>query len=411
MKKYSQWLFILTLIIMIVGTGCSPQNAEQTEEVKPVPVVVQKVERKHFETTERYVGQAKADQDVYIISKMSGKVEEVYVKQGDTVKEDQVIIKLDDRDAASSLRQAQAGYESALNNLLQAKERQGSGVIQAESQFNQAKLAFEQAKTNLERTRELYESEAVTKSQLEQAEAAYTQAENSLRVAQDALDKAGSTANVGALESAVEQAKVGVEQAQRAVAETKIKAPIAGKVAAINVAKGDMATPQSPVGQMVSTEGMIIQLNITETSLKLFSEGKELEVTVPSINQTYKGKVTFVAPAANPQTLSFPVEISVENPKEQMKSGMLVEVKIITSEQDEIVIPTRAIIGSGEEAHVYVVKDGKAEKRSITIKELQTEETLIQSGLKEGESLIIKGQYYVEDGAAIVSVTEEGNAS
>ncbi len=410
MKKLFPW-FILTLIITLIGAGCSLQDKEQeTETAKPVPVIVQKVEKKHFETTERYVGQTKASQDVYLISKMTGKVEEVYVKQGDTVKEDQVIIKLDDQDAVNSLRQAQAGYESALNNLLQAKERQGSGVIQAQSQFNQAKLALEQAKTNLERTKQLYESEAVTKSQLEQAEAAYNQAQNSFNVAQDALDKADSTANIGALESAVEQAKIGVEQAQRAVTETKIKAPIAGKIASINVGVGDIASPQSPIGQMVSTENMIVQLNITETSLKLFTEGKELEVNVPSISKSFKGKITFVAPAAN-QTMSFPVEISVENPEHQIKPGMLVEVKIITAVQDEIVIPTKAIIGSGQDAIVYIVKDGKAEKRSIKIKEMSTDETMLEAGVKEGESLIIKGQYYVEDGSAIETVTEEGNAS
>ncbi|MFT9486061.1 efflux RND transporter periplasmic adaptor subunit [Tepidibacillus infernus] len=408
-RRIGVWFVILA--IMLVSIGCSSQQEEQSKENQPVPVMVQQVERKTVEHTERYVGTIKANQDVLVLPKVSGKVQEVYVKQGDTVKEGQVLIKLDDRDLQDRLHQAEAAYQQALNGLTQAKEGKGSNLVQAESRLKQAEDAFQQAKKNLERIKTLYETQAVSKSQLEQAEATYLQAETNLKVAQDAAEKANSNVGIASSESAVQQAKVGVEQAQHAIADSKITAPIAGQVVAINTEKGEMAGPQSPVAQIVNANQVTVQLNVSETSLQSFKLGQQVKVYVSALNQDFAGEVTFIAPSANAQTLTFAIEVVIKNEQQQIKPGMLAEVTLIKDTKQQIIVPTQAILGNGNQTYVYIIQNGKAVKRPVKVIEMATEETTIAEGVSEKDTVVIKGQYALTEGTPIEIVKEEGKSS
>lgn len=176
--------------------------------------------------------------------------------------------------------------------------------------------------------------------------------------------------------------------------------------------QGETASPQSAVVQIVNLNRVIVQLNISESSLKSFETGKEVKVNIPSLDETFNGEVTFIAPAANVQTLTFPVEIVITNTEQLIKSGMLAEVFIDYKEgEEQIVIPTQGVIGTGDETYVFVVKDGKAVKQQVTVKAMTTNDTYIASGLSEGDQIVIKGQYGLKNGAHVEIIQEEGKSS
>ncbi|KXG44632.1 hypothetical protein U473_11830 [Tepidibacillus decaturensis] len=230
-------------------------------------------------------------------------------------------------------------------------------------------------------------------------------------MAQDAAEKANSNVGIASSESAVQQAKVGVEQAQHAIADSKITAPIAGQVVAINTEKGEMAGPQSPVAQIVNANQVTVQLNVSETSLQSFKLGQQVKVNVSSLNQTFPGEVTFIAPSANAQTLTFAIEVVIKNEQQQIKPGMLAEVTLIKDAKQQIVVPTQAILGNGGQTYVYIIQNGKAVKRPVKVSEMATEETTIAEGLSEKDTVIIKGQYALTEGTPIEIVKEEGKSS
>lgn len=403
-------IFLIIVLILLFGSGCSiGQNKDTVEEIQPVPVNVDDVKMKNISKTERFVGTLSASEDSYLISKSTGKVKEVYVSVGDNVKTGQPLLKIDDTDLQYSLKQAEAAYQSALYNLNQAQESKDSAILRAEIQLEQAKEAFNTAKENLDKSIQLYNDDKMTREQIQQVEAAYMQAEDNLKLSQDALDKARSDSSIKALEAQVEQAKIRMEQTRTAVEETTITAPRAGQVAAINVKKGDIASPQSPVIQLVNQNAFVIKLAVNQLSLNLFSEGKEVKVTVPAVNETVSGRIGSIATAANKQTLTFPIEVEIENQNNDLKAGMIAEVFLsITDTKKYMTIPTQAVLGTGDSTYVFIVKDNKAVKKPIKVKDMTTEYTAIQSGLSQNDLVITKGQHALIDGELVEVIKEEG---
>ena len=408
-------IYYITIIILsiILFTGCTlgSDKDEQTIEVKPIPVVIEEVQFKAMEEGERFIGRIKADQNISIFSKINAKVKEIYREQGDMVKKQQILIKLDDTYVIDSLRQAEAGYQAALSNLNQAKERQGSAIIQARAQLEIAEDSSEQAKKNLDDITELYDDGRATEKQLDQANTAVLQADNNLKIAKDSFEKAQSSSNIDAITASLQQAEIGLEQAKRAVEDTKIVASISGQVAAVKVSVGDYASPQVPLVQIVNQDIVYANLNITENSLKNFKERDMLDIYIPSLDKDVRGEVTYISPVANEQILTFLVEIKIDNEDNQLKSGMLVETLLKYSDVEEyIVIPTQAVLGTGKETYVFIIKDGKAYKKNIEIKNMTTEETVVIYGLSVDDEIVIKGQYNLINGSDIV-IVQEGEKS
>lgn len=404
---------LIGLALSLLISGCSlNKDKVSTDDNKPIPVVVKNVELKTTEKEDRYIGSVAASKDIMVLPKLNGKVQQIYVSQGDYVKKGQLLVKIDDSDYKQSLRQAELSYDAAVSNLNQTKEGKSSNILNAESQLEQAQDSFNRAKENLDKTKALYEAGAVAKNQLEQAQTGFLQAENGLKLAKDAVEKSKSETSIKALESQVDQAKIGVEKARSAISDTNITSPISGVVAALNVEEGEFAGPQNPVAQIVNQNRMIAKLNISELSLQDFKEGDTVTVKIPSINEKLEGTVTFIAPAANSQTLTFPIEIDVNNKDNRLKSGMLVEVvQKKSSNEKQIIVPTQAIIGTGKDSYVFVIKDNKAEKRQVKIAEMSSAETVIEEGVSENEPVVIKGQYELTNGTEVEVIKEEGTTN
>ncbi len=411
-KKVMSFIIIIS-IILTIGTGCSlTKEKQQADVIKPIPVIVKKTEIKSIEKTDRYMGSVAANKDIMILPKVSGMVKDIYINEGDFVKEGQALLKIDDTNLQQSVKQAELAYQGALANLSQTKGSRSSGILRAQTQLEQAQDAFNNAKDNLDKTKDLYQQDAVSKSQLDQANSTYLQASNNLKIAKDSLEKANSEASINAIESQVKQAKINITKARKALSDTLITTPINGQVATIMVQRGEMAGPQSIVLQIVDQSKVLVKLNVTEMSLQELQNGKKVKVYIPSIDKDLIGEITYVAPAVNKQTLAFPVEVEVNNQDKMIKAGMMVEVQVIqSSEKDQMVIPTEAVIGTGNNYYVFIINGDKVAKRKIKVKEMNSGETVISSGLIKNDLVVVKGQYELENGTKVEVVKEEGNAS
>ncbi|MGD9677928.1 MAG: efflux RND transporter periplasmic adaptor subunit [Vulcanibacillus sp.] len=530
MKRGYYLLILIISIIYMSGCSLTSNNEAQPTEIKPVPVLIEQVQLKSVEQGERFIGKVKADKDLFVLPKVSGRVQNIYINQGDAVREGQVLMKIDDTYVNDTLQQAESSYKSALSNLNQAKERQSSSILQAEaqltiaedaykkteknlannielndgnkieeSQLTLAESTFDQARVNLNNTMalyndgkakeaelaiaqaaydqavinlagadpldpaevaaaeaaldlaednliakstiyasvvvkeaqlqtaqayydqaqknladvmELYNDDIAKETRLDQADTAFIQAANNLKIAKDSLENAKSTTSIAGLEVGLEQAELGLEQARRAVNDTKVVATISGQIATVMVEVGDMATQQQPVVQIINQDLIYVNFNVTENSLKNFTEGDALDIYIPSLDKSFEGKITFISPIANEQMLTFLVEARIDNKDNLIKSGMLVEGLINNIDKQEyLVIPTHAVLGTGEETYVYIIEeDGKAYKRNIEIKEMTTLETVITSGLSVNDKIVVKGQYNLMDGSEI-EIVQEGEKS
>ncbi|WP_339060894.1 efflux RND transporter periplasmic adaptor subunit [Tepidibacillus marianensis] len=364
----------IILIFILFIAGCSTKNVQEDKN-QPIPVQVTKVERKTIENQDRYIGTIKAKQDIMVYSKITGKIQQVNVKVGDQVKAGQALLKVDATDVSYSLRQANTQYQAALDNLNRAKDAKN----QAEAQLQQAEKAANPLNPETAKAVE------VAKSTVQQTEA-----------------------NVAAAQAQVNQAKVAVDQASNTVSEANVKAPIAGTVSSVMTEKGEMAAPQSPVIQIINSDTLIVQLNsVTESSIQKFAIGQKVQVSLPNAKSTVEGTVTSVSLAANSQTLTYPVEIQIVNKDKTIRPGMLAEILTTQSTENQLVIPTKAIIGTGEEAHVFVIANNKAVKKPIKMRDMSTGNTVIE-GLSEKDQIVIKGQYMLTNGSPVKITTEAG---
>ncbi|GEC87675.1 efflux RND transporter periplasmic adaptor subunit [Brevibacillus brevis] len=430
---------VACLIGLTIISGCNSQSAEKTnsnegrtpiesqssteiETIKvenSVDVQVEEVTEGELKESDRLLAEVFANTDVSIYGKTTGTVSEILVKKGDTVKKGQVIGKLDQTEAQLKLRHAEAALAVANANL-EHSNKMGTSSELANSQLKQAEQTYASAQrtiaqgltlaqANYDRAKKLFEEKALSKSELENAENAYLQAKNQyqsqLDQAQTALINARTQVNTAdkngrVTQANVQQGKVEVDISRNALENTLIKSTIDGIVTDIQVQEGDTINPQKPIATVINLDPMIVKVNVSEKALASFQKGTQLDLQVPSQNIKVKGSISYVGLKASDQSKLFPVEIEVPNPKGTLLPGMKAEVSSKKG-QAGILIPTDAILERNGKSVAYVVDGERVAEKEISIASKGTEKTLIGSGVKPGDQVVIKGQSQLKDGAKI----------
>lgn len=167
-------------------------------------------------------------------------------------------------------------------------------------------------------------------------------------------------------------------------------------------------------------ENLLVYAEVFEMDLRSVMSGLEVKVTGESLEgKTLKGKVMSVDRIINPTTRTAKVRIEIPQAKTLLRSEAYVDVEILTPMGEELAIPTDAILDTGKEAYVYVVKDdgtggGKFEPRKVEIKFHADEESAISSGLSAGERIVTSSNFLIDSESRLKGVLQaaqqtEGN--
>jgi RND family efflux transporter MFP subunit len=255
--------------------------------------------------------------------------------------------------------------------------------------LSQAEIALEQAK--------LQEDNAVSETDIQLVEQALEQAKVGLTNAQLQLELA---------EIGIQQALVGVDsndlrikQAEDKLSDSKITAPISGEVTVVNGAAGDVISTSVPFTTIVDLNEIHVEAQISAKQLSLFQKDQEIQVEIPSLNERFPAKIIYVSNVANDAGF-YPLEAAVGEHGGKIKPGMIAKMVHETKVSEEaLLIPTNAVIEKGSSAFIFVVKDGKAVQTAVTIIQAQSELTAVSGeGLSEKDTLVIKGQNTLADG-------------
>lgn len=186
-----------------------------------------------------------------------------------------------------------------------------------------------------------------------------------------------------------------------------VESPLTGVVGRIFVDKGQNVNPQTQVGLVVNMDKVKIILDIPEAHLPKISLGQKAGVSLDAYpDEVFKGVVSKISPVLDVDTRAAPVEISVDNPKHILNSGMFARASLILTERKGVpVILKEGIIGRTPELYVFVIQDKKATLRKITLGIRSGQHYEVTSGLKEGDLVVILGQQRLRDGAEVI--TEE----
>lgn len=187
-----------------------------------------------------------------------------------------------------------------------------------------------------------------------------------------------------------------------------VDTPLAGIVARVFVDLGANVSSSTPIALVASMDTMKIDLDIPEKYLSKISLGQAASVIIDAYpDQKYLGYITKISPLVDLGTRTAPIEITVDNPKHTLISGMFARVKLTIQEQKKaVVVLKEAIMGREPDWYVFVVEGNKAVLKKVILGIRQGPYYQVREGLREGEFVVIMGQQRLRDGTE-VSVEEE----
>lgn len=358
----------LSLISLIGLAGCGQTtgsvNVLKSGDIKVAPVSAQTIEG-----NVTLSGIFDADNRAIITTQLPGKVKVVNIKEGTQVKKGDILISLDQSDLQSQLQLQQLNLEKAK-----------AGV-------DQAKIAYDNAETNFTRNQQLFSAGVISQAQMDQV----TMARDMAKSQYDAA------VNVG-----LPSAQTAVDAIQLNIAKTTIISPLDGVVATCSVEAGDNVNPGIPLATVISSGDPVLTGNVPETVLSQIQLGQKVNIQADTVTGTkFTGEISFISPVSVPTGQFFPIKVTVQDPKAQLKPGMTGNASIHIAVKADIVVPNSALFRRDGKNYVYVVKDGNAVKTLVRLGLQGDEVSSITQGVATGDSVIIQGTDKLLDGMKI----------
>lgn len=282
-KKIFRILLILTIILIIIAVV--GKKAGWFGKGMIYKVSTEMVQKRSIIETITANGKVQPEKEIKISPEISGEIVDLYVKEGDEVKQGDLLLKIKPDIYISNLDRVKAALNSSKANLDNSKAR----LAQVEAQFTQTEI-------NYKRNKGLFDKGAISQSEYENAKAQYDMGKADVDAAKQ---------NVKAAEFAVNSAEASLKEADENLTKTSIFAPISGTVSRLNVEKGERVVGTI---QMAGTEMLrIANLNLMEVKVEVnendivrvkLNDTAYIEVDA-YLNQKFKGIVTEVSNSAN----------------------------------------------------------------------------------------------------------------
>lgn len=259
----------------------------------------------------------------------------------------------------------------------------------------------------LQKGAKLYSLEAtVLEAEVNEARANASRSEAALKRSQDLHAKeliSGTDYDTARANYDVDVARLRSSQAR--LSKTVIRAPFDGFVGLRRINIGDYATIGQELVDVVQLNPLRVDFSVPETLLPKVRRGLPITVTVDAYpDDVFDGSITAVAPRSDVRGHSLEVRASLPNDELKLRPGLFVRVTVsLGVKQDAIVIPEQAIWPIGQEKTVYVVVDGQAQQRVVTLGERLPGAVEITAGLEAGEIIVTAGQMKLYDGATVRS--------
>jgi RND family efflux transporter MFP subunit len=367
-------------------------------------------------------GSLTADEVSDIAPQASGQVIATPVGVGAFVRQGDIVARLNDRDARLRLQQARAGVTQAVAGVRQAEARLGlrpggnfeatsiPEVRSAGSSLEQAQAELRLAEANERRYRELVETGDVAVSIYEQHRTARDTARarvNSARQQMEAAINAARQSNqaIQSAEAQVESARSAVAIAEKAVADTVVRAPYAGFISSRPVAVGEFVTPSSVVATLLRTNPLKLQLQVPEAETPFITPGMGVSLEVEAHRERkFAGQVVAVNPAVDPVSRAATVEAAVENSDNSLRSGMFATARIVRQGGSRAVYVPRAAVVSDQNTQsfrVFVIDGETAKLRVVQIGTEESDWVQIITGVNADEVVATSNLDQLFEGARV----------
>jgi multidrug efflux pump subunit AcrA (membrane-fusion protein) len=391
---------LIASTLFLASASCSRKQEAAAER----PPLIQniRVENVSLTLVDDYyeaIGSVRAATSTVLSARIMGSVLAVRASEGDRVRAGQVLVEIDNRDAAAQLRKAQAGLREAQESL-QEVER---STRAAESARSAADAQRQLASKTFERYKTLLERRSVSPQEFDEVQAKHRVAEAEAERAERMLQAVNARNNQ--LLARIDQANAEITSAQIYAGYAKISSPINGLVTARHTDVGQTASPGVPLLTIEDDSRYRLEVAVEESKTGASHRGDKVVVLIDAlVDGELTGKVSEIVPAADAASRSFTLKIDLPAAASKMgaRSGMFGRARFAIAQQRVLLVPQGAVVQRGQMTTLFVVDEsGIAQLRLIKTGKSYDGRVAVLTGLSEGERIITDGVAAVNEGSRV----------
>ncbi|WGE82338.1 efflux RND transporter periplasmic adaptor subunit [Actinobacillus equuli subsp. haemolyticus] len=367
---------IITALVLAGIAAASYFSFSSSDEAQQVHYITEPVTRSTIDKSVLATGSVRASKRTEVGAQVSGKVINLYVTLGQTVKKGDLIADIDSSNQSNSLSTAEANLAS-----YQAK-------------LSSAKVALEVAQSNYTRLSKLYKQASASQSDLETAK-------NTLAAAKASVDEA---------KSQIKSAQISVADAKTNLNYTQIVSPMDGTIVSVPISVGqtvNSAQTSPTIVHVADLSKMLIKLEISEGDISQVAQGQDMTfTTLAEPNHKYHSKIDSVDPAlttlsddsasnkytekaGNTEAIYYYANSLVDNSEQRLRIGMTVQGQVeIAKRENVLVVPTSALKKKGNETFIQVLENNQPIEKKVELGLADSQYTEITAGVTEGEQVI-----------------------
>lgn len=325
-----------------VGSAGGAHLAVETAAVdRRIPVRVETVEPRRFETVIESLGTAQANESITLTASVTATVSEIAFQDGQQVTAGQILVRLASAEELADLREAQVALVERQRELNRIRGLAGDGIVPRQQVDQQ-------------------------RSRVEEAEA-----------------------RLAAMEARL--------------ADRVIRAPFDGVLGLRRVSTGSLVTPGTALTELDDVSVIKVDFTVPERFLGSIRSGLPIEArSVAFRDRVFEGEVTAVSSRVDVATRTVTVRATVKNPERQLRPGMLLGTRLPLDPVERPAIPEGALVSTADLHYVFVVDDtGTVRRQSIRIGRRQPGLVEVIEGLSQGERVVTEGGLRVRPGSAV----------
>lgn len=375
---------------------CACRKAESYE--KPLtPVTLTTVEERAVPVgAARYSASIQPETQVDLAFKIGGYVETIArINEGDRLTKGMLLARLRDTDLTARVK----GARAALAETIAARNL-------AESQLAEAQAAHAGARTEFDRAGKLFAAESMSKPE-------YDAARTRVEISAARVD--ASKAQVEMMRAKADAARAGIEEAENALSNCELRAPSTGILLKRDIEVGSLATPGAAVLTMADISSVKVVFGVPDVETPNLRIGSVLTVRSEAVKGVdFRGRLTSISPSADPKTRIFDVEVTIPNPGQRLKIGMVVSLEIAgqATARPVTLVPLSAVIQMKEKGAGYAVfkadqSGGKTVARltRVSLGPPLGDMVTVNSGINPGERIVVSGTTLIGDGEEVKVVS------
>ncbi|MDX2154322.1 MAG: efflux RND transporter periplasmic adaptor subunit [Bryobacteraceae bacterium] len=383
------------LLASLIVSGCQKHKVAD-KPVTAVRTVMAEITTASNEV--RYSGIVEPDTQVDLTFRVSGYVEFIgqsrdgrEIQEGDFVAAGTVLARLRSTEYQTKVRYADAVRADAAASLSALK-----------AQLSEAEAALDQASRDFERATTLYTEKAMTKADFDAVEARRNSAE---------ARRNAAAAQIAAQEARVEGSAAQHREASVTLGDTALVAPFPGFVVSKRIARGSLVGAGAPAFVIADTRIAKVSFGVPDLALRSFKLGDTLTVKAEALpERAFRGRVSSIAPAADPTSRVFAVELAIPNDMQALKVGMVATVVAISAGDPSPLpsVPLAAIVKrpgteGGHGVYALESRDGGEIVRlqPVALGPVRGNSVTITAGLHPGQRIVAAAGLQLADGERV----------